>query len=273
MQKRTKYNTYFTLKNGKGQSPILRFKQGEDIEKALARLRNKWIIDKFHQNRDQTAIHAGEVSAGETCQLCTKEKVPDETDNYFETIETPDDIIRCWKRSHNGLGIFYFMLSDESVADPVEYANSNGTMPFHMTIMYHPCGINEAICLYFWAREVYALFDGKTVIKIGSKNEKVVGKVKDAIVKMPGGVRPFIKNLSLRGWVPHVTDSENALKEGDYLVVKPHICHIRESNNNVSLFALGTYLDHLKHGAEGLEKYIQENKAKSAGYPELLKQG
>lgn len=266
---KSNYISYFHLKNGKGKSPVLRFKKDELLEKALARLKNKWIVGAYHQNHNQTEIHSGELREGVTCQLCEKQTEPEVTKvNYFEPLTTPDDVIRCWDGSDNGLRVFYFMLCDRSVEDPFNYAIEEGKLPLHMTLLYRPCGVNEAICLYFWASEICDLIGKQTIVKIGAENSKVVGKVKDGAVRLPGNIRPMLKRLNIRGWIPHVTDSEQILTEGNDLRMHPYICCIRETGKKVSLFGLSTYLDSLKHGSEGLKQYIEDNKDKSSGYPQ-----
>jgi ribosomal protein S26 len=196
----------FYLDSGKPfRSQKYHRKKGEGDVKLVERMKS--VINpgvNFHVAQD--GVH---LTTEGNCRTCSKIKPKNKAVKRFEHHEIRDEkhLVELWSRiPSNKMPVFY-----------CEYADSN----LHMTMIYRPCHVNEAIALLRFSNQMKSQFpelevtiSGKSQINGYLYPGKEIYSVK---VSLNRSLRSILSKINFRKWEPHVTDHTGNLKIGDRL--------------------------------------------------------
>ena len=198
--------------------------EGSDIETLVKR---GWNLDKVssHPNPTNRYFHYG---VAENCKLCRRYENRKKNKNNKTTKPKETSTPRRFVHVH---------LKDLASLEKAWTEVPSGKMPVaymayvggrvHMTVFYRPCTIDVAAALFKFGQQLMKdLPEAKVTIGEETDINSILypdKKIYTLKVRLPAGVRNILKQVSLRKWLPHVTDHTNSLKIGDKIVLKPEL--------------------------------------------------
>lgn len=231
---------------------ILYAQKDESWDEAYKRLgpeNKKWFSDEdqIHASPNKRELHKGDPETCElgNCRLVRNQKIKDEEKQLFihRQLHSLEDVANMWKNVPSGrMPVFFYGLVSPT---------GNG---LHVTLIYRECGPNFAGALFTAASESIGRLKKRhrqvTIAGDAGFHSELYpdSNIYGVNLTLDRTTRSLVDKLSVRKWIPHITDTSGELKEGDVLELEPQIqvLYVKISELKFNENSMHTFFEPLK---------------------------